>query len=76
MRTRLVGHAPGAVHIPYEELDRRIGELPDDRQIVEYCASGVRSSLAASLLERRGLATANVRGGFNAWMGASLPIDR
>lgn len=70
------GHASGAVHIPYEELDRRINELPPGRQIVVYCASGVRSSLAASLLERRGLATANIRGGLIAWMGADLPIDR
>lgn len=70
------GHAPGAVCIPYQELDRRAGELPRGRELVVYCASGVRSSLAASLLERRGLRIANVRGGFNAWLGADLPIDR
>lgn len=70
------GHIPGAMHIPYQELDRRIGELPHGRQIVVYCASGVRSSLAASLLERRGLSAANLRGGFGAWTGADLPTDR
>ncbi len=70
------GHAPGAVHIPYQELDRRVGEMPHGRQIVVYCASGVRSSLAASLLERHGLTVANLRGGFGAWTGAGLPTDR
>lgn len=70
------GHAPGAVHIPYEELERRLAELPGQRDVVVYCASGVRSSLAASLLERSGRNAANLRGGFNAWVGADLPIAR
>jgi membrane protein DedA with SNARE-associated domain len=28
---------PGAVHIPAEELERRVGEIPRDREIVLYC---------------------------------------
>ncbi|HUQ42537.1 MAG TPA: MBL fold metallo-hydrolase [Candidatus Limnocylindrales bacterium] len=70
------GHAPGAKHIPYQQLDARMAELPDDRELVVYCASGVRSSLAASLLERSGRKVANVRGGLTAWVGAELPIER
>ena len=70
-----LGHAPGAIHVPYEELEHRVDELPRG-DIVVYCASGVRSSLAASLLERRGIAAANLRGGFNAWVGADLPMQR
>jgi hydroxyacylglutathione hydrolase len=68
------GHAPGAVHIPYEELRERTHELPLDRPIVLYCASGVRSSLAASILESIGRSAANVRGGFTAWRNAKLPV--
>ena len=70
------GHAPRAIHIPYEELEGRLGELPRGREVVVYCASGVRSSLAASLLDRRGIPAANVRGGFSAWVGADLPTER
>lgn len=70
------GRVPHARHIPYEELERRLDELPRGQQVVVYCASGVRSSLAASLLERRGIDSANIRGGFNAWVGADLPIER
>jgi len=69
------GHAPGAVHIPYEELRERAHELPVDRPIVLYCASGVRSSLAASLLESSGREVANMRGGFTAWRNAKLPVS-
>ncbi|HYL51810.1 MAG TPA: rhodanese-like domain-containing protein, partial [Acidimicrobiia bacterium] len=70
------GHVPSAIHIPYEQLESRLGELPRGRDLVIYCASGVRSSLAASLLDRRGVPAANLRGGFSAWVGADLPIDR
>lgn len=69
------GHVPGARHIPYEQLEQRIGEVPRGRELVVYCASGVRSSLATSIFERHGIAAANLRGGFNAWRNAGLPIE-
>lgn len=68
------GHAPGATHVPYAELPRRIGELPRDRPVVVYCASGVRSSLAASLLAADGREARNLRGGFAAWRRAGLEV--
>jgi len=69
------GHVPGAVHIPYENVRERAHELPLDRRIVTYCASGIRSSLAASILQSGGRDVANVRGGFTAWRNAELPIS-
>ena len=69
------GHASGALHIPYEELRQRTHELPLDRLIVMYCASGVRSSLAASILESSDRDVANMRGGFTAWRNAKLPVS-
>ncbi len=71
----LDGHALGARHIPYEQLEQRIGELPRERTLIVYCASGARSSLATSILERHGVSAANMRGGFNAWRNAGLPIE-
>lgn len=69
------GHPPGAVHIPYQLLDRRLGELPSGRAVVVYCASGARSSLAASMLERAGIPVTNMSGGFSSWQRAGLPIE-
>jgi hydroxyacylglutathione hydrolase len=69
------GHVPGAHHIPYEQLEQRIGEVPRDRTLVVYCASSVRSTLASSIFERHSIAAANMRGGFNAWRNAGLPIE-
>jgi rhodanese-related sulfurtransferase len=30
------GHIPGAIHIPGQELRRRLAEIPRDRNIVVY----------------------------------------
>jgi rhodanese-related sulfurtransferase len=32
------GHIPGAVSIPWEEIDNRYRELPRDKEIITYCA--------------------------------------
>jgi rhodanese-related sulfurtransferase len=48
------GHLPGAVNIPHTQLRARLDELPRDRAVWVYCASGVRSYLALRLLRQRG----------------------
>jgi hydroxyacylglutathione hydrolase len=70
------GHAPDAIHIPYEHVRDRANEIPEGRPIVTYCAGGIRSSLAASILESDGRDVANLRGGFSAWRNAGLPVSR
>ncbi|MEX0835592.1 MAG: MBL fold metallo-hydrolase [Nitriliruptor sp.] len=47
------GHLPDAVHVPLHELEARLDEVPDG-EIWVHCASGYRSSIAASLLTRAG----------------------
>jgi len=32
------GHIPGAISIPYEEIEARYRELPRDKEIITYCA--------------------------------------
>jgi phage shock protein E len=48
------GAFPGAVNIPVQALAARMRELPADRPIVVYCASGIRSASAAAALKRAG----------------------
>ena len=43
-------HLPGATLIPLQDLPERIDELPQDRNIVFYCRSGIRSRAAAAVL--------------------------
>lgn len=47
------GHVRGAVNVPLHELTERIDEVPH-ADVWVHCASGYRSSIAASLLEAQG----------------------
>ncbi|MCI4673895.1 MBL fold metallo-hydrolase [Candidatus Mycolicibacterium alkanivorans] len=65
------GMIAGAVNIPIGQLPDRIDELDRRRPTVVYCAGGYRSSIAASLLRRRGFAdVSDVLGGYGAWEDA------
>lgn len=61
---------------------RFLGRLPDHlatinggKPIVTQCLGGGRSAIAASLLQAAGQRVINMKGGFNAWAAAGLPID-
>lgn len=49
------GHLEGSRHIFVGDLPGRFGELPRDRETWTVCASGNRSGIAASLLDRAGI---------------------
>lgn len=68
-----LGRVPGAVHL--ELGDIIAGRVPRADDVVTFCAHGERSATAASLLERRGLRTANLVGGFLAWKEAGLAVE-
>ena len=44
----------GATPIPLSKLSEHVETLPQDRPIMIFCGSGVRSMIAASYLESRG----------------------
>lgn len=44
----------GRTHIPFSELDARMGELPRDRDIVVYCLGGRASPRAGARLRAAG----------------------
>ncbi len=72
------GIAPGALTIARGFLELRIEEeIPDkDREIICYCAGGVRSALAAKSLNQLGYKkVSSLAGGFNGWKNAGLPIE-
>ncbi len=64
----------GSLHIPLNQLQERIADVPRDRLVAVHCASGYRSSIAVSLLERDNRGTyADLIGGIAAWEAARLP---
>jgi sulfur-carrier protein adenylyltransferase/sulfurtransferase len=69
------GHVPGAVHISKSYLEQEIeGKAPDrDRQVVLYCAGGIRSLFAAQTLKQMGYTdVVSMSGGFQQWKGQGL----
>ena len=61
---REVGHIPGFIHIPLDELRQRAGELPQDKPIYIHCHSGLRSYLACRMLTGLGYDCCNLSGGW------------
>ena len=71
------GHVPGAVHLAAGDLPQRLADLPRDRPIAMVCASGYRSSVAASLMRGAGFKDVSwVAEGVPAWKAAGLPVER
>lgn len=62
------GHLPGAVNIPVQEIDRRLGEVgPTGGEVVVYCRSGHRSARATELLREHGFTKVHNLGPMTAW---------
>ena len=72
----LLGHVPGALHIPVDRLRSRSEELPRDKRILSYCGVGYRSYLATRILVQRGFRAANVSGGWHTFNAARQDLDR
>ena len=72
-----VGHLPGALNIPLAELERRLSELPADREVIAYCSGPycVLSFEAVSALRARGYLVRRLEDGYPEWKAAGLPVE-
>ena len=63
------GHIPGAILIPYTQIEEKADEmLPDkDQLILVYCRSGRRSKIAAEALVKLGYTNIKEFGGILDW---------
>jgi len=54
------GHIKNAVHIPLQELKNRYNEVKKlNKPVIAYCASGMRSASATSMLKSNGIDAVN-----------------
>jgi molybdopterin/thiamine biosynthesis adenylyltransferase len=72
------GYIDGAVSIPRGFLEfQAAGKLPDDKEVVVYCAGGARSLLAAQVLRSMGYErVSSLAGGITRWKDAGYPVVR
>ncbi len=71
----LMGHIPGAIHIPLDDLRFRLSELPKDKTIFIYCAAGLRGYLATKVLLAHGYSrVSNLSGGYQTYSAAITPV--
>jgi rhodanese-related sulfurtransferase len=70
------GHAKGARNIPLSQFNRRLKEVPANRDVLLICQSGHRSMQAAQILKAQGNErVANITGGTTVWRMSQLPME-
>jgi rhodanese-related sulfurtransferase len=71
------GHLPDALSIPVTELESRLSELPQDREIVAYCRGPycVFADEAVTLLRTNGYHARRLEQGLPDWRALGLPVE-
>jgi ArsR family transcriptional regulator len=72
----LAGHLPGAINIPLAELERRLKEVPADREVIAYCRGPycVLSFDAVRTLRAHGYLVHRLEDGYPEWKASGLPV--
>jgi rhodanese-related sulfurtransferase/DNA-binding transcriptional ArsR family regulator len=71
------GHIPGAISVPLDELRHRLGDLPQDAEVVAYCRGPycVLAPQAVEILRQAGFRARRLRDGLPEWRLAGLPVE-
>ncbi|MGO4926985.1 rhodanese-like domain-containing protein [Fundicoccus sp. Sow4_D5] len=67
-----IGHIPKSINLPLSTLALNTKALSKEEDYYIICASGGRSSVATTLLNKFGYNVTNVEGGIAAWKGALI----
>ncbi|MDC0430216.1 rhodanese-like domain-containing protein [Candidatus Thioglobus sp.] len=74
-KERKNGYIDNDTHIPLSDVKAQLDKLNKDKNILVYCRSGSRAAHIAGLLTRHEYENVyNLKGGFQAWKKAKLPI--
>lgn len=72
------GHVPGALNIPHDQIESRLGELVKlkDKEIIVYCRTGRRTALAMDSMAKHGFTRMrHLEGDMNQWQENKLPVQ-
>ena len=71
------GHVPGSLNIPFEELPKRLSELPKSKEVISYCwnVTCLLCTKASFFLASKGFKAREMIGGIDSWRKAGFPIE-
>ena len=70
------GHIAHSTNVYVGDISKHLSQIPSEKNVVIYCDSGFKTSIACSILKRHRYPTVtNMLGGFMAWEKAGLPIE-
>ena len=76
-KERKAGFLSNDLNIPMGQVKAKMGTLDKSKNILVYCKSGTRSDRIADILSKNDFQkVSSLKGGFNAWLKADLPIQR
>ena len=76
-KERKVGFLSNDLNIPMGQVKAKMDSLDKSKNILVYCKSGTRSDRIADILSKNDFQkVSSLKGGFNAWLKADLPIQR
>ena len=71
------GHVPGAINIPLQELEQRLKDFDQDKEIVAYCRGPhcILAFDAVAKLREQGFKASRMEDGFPEWKTEGLPVE-
>ena len=76
-KERKAGFLSNDLNIPMGQVKAKMDTLDKSKNILLYCKSGTRSDRIADILSKNDFKkVSSLKGGFNAWLKADLPIQR
>lgn len=71
------GHIPGAINVPYDQIDAHLDSLASFRgqEVVVYCRTGRRAGIAEAALSQAGFSQVlDLEGHMRSWQEAEHPV--
>ena len=76
-KERKAGFLSNDLNIPMGQVKAKMNTLDKSKNILVYCKSGTRSDRIADILSKNDFQkVSSLKGGFNSWLKADLPIQR
>ncbi len=72
-----VGHIPGALNVPLDEIKQHLAKLPKDQEVIAYCRGEfcVLAFEAVAALRKNGFTARRLEEGYPEWKAAGLPVE-